>query len=367
MLSLPEITSFCSLPSEVDTSCLGMPVRIHVDSPANMERSSSDQQTLADLPICAENDSELEASAENATQEILVEVNRSILIGGDEVGLILNADDDGKLDKTSDNLDNQPMLENSSTSHHQQEVELATDACVKQTQPSPNSVLDSHPSEFFITEEADSELKLKLIDFNELDSLVNMPCGKGGMTEIENVTILSKHFDSSDLPHVQVDKKDESDFNFVRDVLKLSGFSGDEKLRTWHLPDQPIDPSLFEEVDCCRQDTGSNCDHQLLFDVVNEVLVDIYERSFMYWPRPLSTNLNIRPLPIGFHVLEEVWASISWFLSYQRELDDIASHDLAKADGWTNLQFESECAGLELEEWIWDELLEEVILELEVA
>ncbi|XP_042475839.1 uncharacterized protein LOC122057699 [Macadamia integrifolia] len=364
LLSLPELESFCSLQSESDNSCLGMSTSIHVDNPANMERSGSDQQMLADPTICAENDCELEASVENVTQEILVEVSGSILIQGNEVGLILNADDDRKVDEMSGNLDNQPMLENSSTSQHQQEIELATVACVKQMQTSPNSVLDCHLSEFFITEEADSELN------NELeDSLVNLPYGNGVITKIENVTILSKHFDSSDLPLVQVDKKDESDFNFVRDVLKLSGFSGNDKLRTWHLPEPPIDPSLFEEVDCCIQETGCNCDHQVLFDITNEVLVDIYERSFMYWPRPLYTNLSIRPLPIGFHVLEEVWASISWFLRYQPEsdlsLDYIASRDLAKADGWMNLQFESECAGLEVEEWIWDDLLDEVLLELE--
>ncbi|KAJ4977810.1 hypothetical protein NE237_008590 [Protea cynaroides] len=365
ILSLP-----CSLQSEVDTSCLGTATSIHVDRPANM---GSDQQKLADLSIYRKNDFELEASAETVTQEILVEVSESTLIQGDEVGLILNPNDDSKADKMSDNLENETMMENSSIFHHQQEVELATNACVcvEQKRPSPNSVLDSHPSEFSIKEETDSMLKPNHIDFDGLDSLVNMPYGNGSTTEIENVKIQSKHF-VSDLPHIQVDKKDEADFNYVRDVLKIAGFSGNEKLRTWYLPDQPIDPSLFEELDCSRQEAaGSSCDQQLLFDIVNEVLVDIYERSFMYWPRPLSNKLNIRPMPMGIHVLEDVWTSISWFLRYQPEpdlsLDYIVSRDLAKADGWMNLQFESECAGLMLEEWIWDELLEEVILEFEVA
>ncbi|XP_042511840.1 uncharacterized protein LOC122086974 [Macadamia integrifolia] len=374
ILSLPELKSFCSLQTEVshDTSCLGMPNRTHMDSPANMERSS---QKLAVLSVGTENDSELEASVENASQEILVELSEISLIQVDQVELILNADDDGKEDKTIDNSDNQTTLENISISHYLQEVEPAPDACIKQALPSPNSVLDSDNSEYIITEEADSGLKPRPIDFNELDSLVNLqdpsskdsPSVNRSTMEIVNVKSLSKYFDS-DLPHVQVDKKDESNFNYVREVLELSGFSGNGNLGTWHLPDQPVDPSLFE-LDCSREETGSSFDHRLLFDVINDVLIDIYERSFMYWPRPLSIDLNIRPMPAGCHVVEEVWASISWFLSYQPELDQsldyIVARDLAKADGWMSLQFECECVGLELEEWIWDELLEEVMLELE--
>ncbi|XP_043694675.1 uncharacterized protein LOC122645439 [Telopea speciosissima] len=358
ILSLPELKSFCSLQSEVshDTSCLGMPSGTHMDNPANMERSS---QKLAVLSVGTENDSESEASAENASQEILVEVSESSLIQEDQVELILNADED----KSIDDLDNQTMLENISISHYLQEVEPAPDVCIKQALLSPNSVLDSDTSEFIITEEADYGLKPRPIDFNELDS----PYANRSTMEIENVKSLSKHFDSG-LPHVQVDKKDESNFNYVREVLKLSGFSGNGNLGTRHLPDQPVDPSLFEEVDCSGQETGSSFDHRLLFDVIGDTLIDIYERSFMYWPRPLSINLNIRPMPVGCHVLKEVWTSISWFLSYQPEigqsLDYIVARDLAKADGWMNLQFESECVGLELEEWIWDDLLDELILSL---
>ncbi|KAJ4971306.1 hypothetical protein NE237_004405 [Protea cynaroides] len=376
IVSLPELKSFCSLQSEVshDTSCLGMPSTIHRDLPTNIEIRSSHK--LAGFPVGTENDSELQSSVENASQETLVEVSENSLIPEDQVEMLLNADD-GKEEKMSDNLNNQTKLENNSIAHYEQEVEPAPDACIKQAQPSPNSVLDSDASEFIITEEADSRLKPSPLDFNELDSLLNLqdlscvdsPYANGSTTELENLN-LSKHFDG-DLPQIQVDKKDESCFNYVRDVLKLSGFSENENLGTWHLPDQPVDLSLFEEVDCFRQETSSNFDHQLLFDVINEVLVDIYERSFMYWPKPLSINinLNIRPMPVGCHVLEEVWASISWYLSYQLEPDKswdyVLDRDLAKADGWMNLQFESECVGLELEEWIWDDLLDEVLLELE--
>ena len=42
-------------------------------------------------------------------------------------------------------------------------------------------------------------------------------------------------------------------------------------------------------------------------------------------------------------------------------LDYYVSKDLAKYDGWMNLQFDSECVGLELDDLIFDDLLEEII------
>lgn len=178
---------------------------------------------------------------------------------------------------------------------------------------------------------------------------------------------------SSEFLRVLVNTKDEAEFNYVKHVLELSGFSRDELLGTWHSPDQPVDPTLFEEVESCmvpephypENEEGGNCDHLLLFDLINEVLLEIYERSFTYWPKPLSSNSHMRPIPVGYHVLEEVWANISWYLSWKPEVDlssdDSVTRDLAKGDGWMNLQFEAECVGLEIEDLIFDDLLEELV------
>ncbi|XP_020535817.1 uncharacterized protein LOC105636374 isoform X2 [Jatropha curcas] len=172
----------------------------------------------------------------------------------------------------------------------------------------------------------------------------------------------------------QVGEKEKAEFDYVKDILDLSGFTGRELLGTWHASNQPVDPGLFEELEedcmlldpeCSGNKEGYHCNHLLLFDLINEVLMEIYAKSYTYCPMPLSVLSHIRPMPIGYHVLEEVWALISWYLSSSSDSDHLlnyaVSRDLGKSDGWMNLQFDSECVGLELEDLIFDELLDELV------
>ncbi|KAK4365584.1 hypothetical protein RND71_013464 [Anisodus tanguticus] len=168
------------------------------------------------------------------------------------------------------------------------------------------------------------------------------------------------------LLQIQVDERNKAEFNYVKDVLDLSGFSVNEFMNL----------SVFKEVGGCflsqpdcsgyAEESGS-CDQLLLFDLINEVLLQLYERSSLYWPKALTSHSYIHPmLHVGYHLLEEVWKDISWWLSYKLEndqllLDDAASRDLAKGDNWMNLQFDAECVGLELEDLIFDDLLDELI------
>ena len=169
-------------------------------------------------------------------------------------------------------------------------------------------------------------------------------------------------------------QKDEAEFNYVRDVLELSGFTGKEYLEEWHLLDQPMSPSVFEEMEAClpdetrpsREEVGLSCDHQLLFDLVNQALLEMYQRSFTYCPRALSYSCRVPPMPVGHHVVEAVWASIRGRLSSGQEekeqtLNDVVAGDLAKDDGWMNLQLQTECLALDVEDMIFHELLDEML------
>lgn len=176
----------------------------------------------------------------------------------------------------------------------------------------------------------------------------------------------------NDLIHVQgddVDAKNNAEFNYVRGVLELSGFSRGEALGKWHSEEYPLNPSVFEEVvdqhECCARNQEDGISNQiLLFDLINEVLLGIHERSFCYWPMPLTTRSSMHPLPKGSRVLEAVWAEIRWLLSSSpqsdHDMDDAVSRDLARNDGWMNLQLDAECVGLELEELIFDDLVDEI-------
>ncbi|KAJ1401718.1 hypothetical protein SESBI_28612 [Sesbania bispinosa] len=184
---------------------------------------------------------------------------------------------------------------------------------------------------------------------------------------------LSKRF-NYEIPSIDVDANNEAAFNYVRKVLELSGFTSHESHGIWYSDDQPVDPSVYEELEGCLlldPDCSGNCEedgqcnHLLLFDIINEGLMEIFGRSYNYYPRPLSSLSHVHTLPAGDNVLHKVWTLISWYLSSPSEaypsLDYYVSRDLAKNDGWMNLQFDSECVGLELDDMIFDDLLEEII------
>ncbi|KAF8105069.1 hypothetical protein N665_0163s0040 [Sinapis alba] len=178
---------------------------------------------------------------------------------------------------------------------------------------------------------------------------------------------------------LQVEAQDKVKFNYVRDILEISGFNAPESLSVWQSEYQPLDPLVYEELtttttgcmiqdpECSRnEEEGGNCNHLLLFDLINEVLIEIYERSYHYCPKPLSSLCRIHPMPVGYSVLKEVWVRINCYLRYkplnEESFDKIMSRDLSRDDGWMDLQFESECVGIEVEDLIFEELLEELLV-----
>lgn len=208
--------------------------------------------------------------------------------------------------------------------------------------------------------------------FDQIEKLLFFFCCSDLDTEIVST---SKQLDEV----LNIDAQDKVKFNYVRDILEISGFNAPESLSMWQLDYQPLDPLVYEEVttttgcmfqdpECSRnEEEGGNCNHLLLFDLINEVLIEIYERSYHYCPKPLSSLCKIHPMPVGYSVLKEVWVRISCYLRYkpydeQQSFDKIMSRDLSKDDGWMDLQFESECVGIEVEDLIFEELLEELLV-----
>lgn len=170
--------------------------------------------------------------------------------------------------------------------------------------------------------------------------------------------------------------ENEPSFNYVGQVLKLSGFVENDCHGTWYSLDQPLSPSVYKELEeylhhepqYSPENIGENCEHQLLFDLTNEVLIELSERSFTYFPLALSFNRLISPMPKGKRVVNEVWSRICWYITFRtnldQSLDDILAQDLTKGNGWLIHQFETECVALEVEDLICDELLDELMREL---
>ncbi|CAN4100964.1 unnamed protein product [Withania somnifera] len=165
-------------------------------------------------------------------------------------------------------------------------------------------------------------------------------------------------------------RKENADLLYVRDILEHSGFASNFFKTTWYSQAQVLNPSVVreletlwhEEQDCFLGDFDFCCHHQLLFDLVNEVLAQMYERSFTYYPKALSYSCRVRPL-LENRMIEEVCNNVGTLLRLkpeQESIDAIVDQDLKIDDGWMNLQLESECSALELEDMIFHDLLEEL-------
>ncbi|XP_059634181.1 uncharacterized protein LOC132276657 [Cornus florida] len=155
---------------------------------------------------------------------------------------------------------------------------------------------------------------------------------------------------------------EESTFEYVEAVLLGSDLNWDEFLLRRLSSDQLLDPSLFEEVELFPN--GSRHDQKLLFDCTNEVLEEVCENYFGCSPRVSFIKQNIRPVPKGKDLIDEVWEGVQWHLLLQppsHSMDHILRKDLVRTGTWMDLRFDSASIGTAMEEAILGELIEDTI------
>lgn len=169
-------------------------------------------------------------------------------------------------------------------------------------------------------------------------------------------------FSISDSFYIKLDEEDEAEFNYVRDILMKSNINSSEFIEEWYPQYQPHDPFLFGKVvDTFDKSETASLDHLLLTDLINEVLLETYEESFLRnWF--LCRHPSPRTIPLVHHLLEEVWMKISKLLDMQRRSNHRLENAMAQDSG--NLQWEAEAAGMELEWLVLGDLLDELLLEL---
>ncbi|KAH0460742.1 hypothetical protein IEQ34_008317 [Dendrobium chrysotoxum] len=255
---------------------------------------------------------------------------------------------------------------------NEQESQIEDEPNVKPEKTSPISVLDPN------IEEPVSPLKLTVMagsDQQQLQENVEdpLPCPKA-WNDVDfnefNIAKLSKlNFyheitttsgDQAYSSHAHVDEKDSARFNYVKHILSKSSYEA--------LLCETEDSSI--EVDAA---SPMLCDmpfeEQLIYDLINEVLFEIYEYSTVSSSWLSRFHSKIRSMPTGSYLLEEVWAEIRWHLSSPQGLDamvdKILARNFTKTDDWMNLYRDAECFGLLLEQLILDDLLDEVILDVD--
>ncbi|GAB4824397.1 hypothetical protein Ancab_007284 [Ancistrocladus abbreviatus] len=385
-LSLPELDSFSFLPFDGSNDAFAseMPVSGGVDSPQRINTMIDDEAMLL-RPHVSPEEPVLLDFLDDATLKDAVEVTdaspdakcpTTSTMHNNEVGFAGT----GKLCEGMDELPIQQIFY-----QKWQRADITADGkCEAHENLISNPEISSEAGDvestiFPISEGLHSESSFPQVD--KTNSGINLPgnsiaasksrsLGKDLLDSGDNVDVLDA------LCNIREEEKHDLDFHYIKYVLHLLGLTRKDQLQTGKLLDQPLDPELFEEteVDCslepkCSIESAASTrsQHKLLFDLIDEALLDTFERSRAYYPKALSSSCQLRPMPTGYRVLEEVWLEVSRHLrnvpELQQSLDSGVAYDFTKYDGWMNLQMETECVALELEDMILDELLEEMISE----
>lgn len=150
--------------------------------------------------------------------------------------------------------------------------------------------------------------------------------------------------------------------DFVKAVMQASGFNWDDFCMKWLSSDQLIEPSLCDDVEFIPNPLCY--DQKLLFDCINEVLVEVCGHYYGCFPC-VSSVKPIRPVPDMKTTIHEVWIEVYWHLlplPLPHTLDQIVAKDLSRTGAWMDLRFDSETIGVDMGEAILQELIEDTIL-----
>lgn len=155
---------------------------------------------------------------------------------------------------------------------------------------------------------------------------------------------------------------EESAFEYVEAVLLGSDLNWDEYLLRWLSSDQVLDPSLFDDVELFS--SRSSHDQKLLFDCTNDVLKELCDRYFAH----SCVKQNVRIIPRGMKLINEVWQGVERHINQPpgpHSLDQLVRTDMAKPGTWMDLRVETDNIVIDLENFILEELVEDVILSLD--
>ncbi|RWW89974.1 hypothetical protein BHE74_00000931 [Ensete ventricosum] len=148
-------------------------------------------------------------------------------------------------------------------------------------------------------------------------------------------------------------------FDYVKILLEASDLTTEFSER-WNMAAQLLEPSLFDEIGIFfffLQD-----DPKLLFDCINEVLVEIKERFSKCTPWLSFIQQNVLPAPRGESLIQGVSKGLERHLHIQlpNTLDQGIRKDL-EGRSWMDLRFKTENITNEVCETILDDLMEETV------
>lgn len=153
----------------------------------------------------------------------------------------------------------------------------------------------------------------------------------------------------------------ETKRKYIQEILTLSGFSWNTVYLRSLSSEQLLDSSLYDADVDILSDQPSN-EYKLLFDSLNEVLLDVCAQYLGGCPLTSFSKHNIRPIPDTDKAFREIWQGVEWHLRplpLPRSLEQMVEKDLAKDGRWVDLRFDSVIIGNEIEDVIFQQLLED--------
>ncbi|CAL4958167.1 unnamed protein product [Urochloa decumbens] len=232
---------------------------------------------------------------------------------------------------------------------------LSEDAIISEEQTSTSQ--DNQMHSFQILKSIkDTSLKPRILHLNDADVSADAD--------------IVQESDFDDLSGFQVDPSHEVEFNYVKDIFKKSSFSNEILLDEWYAQNiaalQEEDCQHYEAAAAACDFTHMSTDQLLLFDLTNEVLLDIYKKYSVSKSKFSWFSSSGRPKPVGHRALKELWSRVSCRLDERPsiEVDTILSKDLAKSDYWMNFERDADHMGNEMADFVFDKLLNELVLQL---
>ncbi|KAI5428667.1 uncharacterized protein LOC127127082 isoform X2 [Lathyrus oleraceus] len=160
-------------------------------------------------------------------------------------------------------------------------------------------------------------------------------------------------------------EENELIYDYINAVFNASGLTQDQLLMKCLSSNKILDPSLFDQVEFFSNMLFH--EQKLLFDSINEVLMEVCWHYFGVSPCVSFVNPSIRPTPNMKKIIVKVWEGVCWHvlpLPPPHTLEQIVRKDLARNGTWMELRLDAETVGFEMSDTILVELMEDAILSL---
>ncbi|CAI9772691.1 unnamed protein product [Fraxinus pennsylvanica] len=255
-----------------------------------------------------------------------------------------------RLDSPSDNQIFTSALDDSPSSPSVYQLHVVNGSKDQEMHPSPVSVLDP-----FFTDDTPSPASIVVQSARKpLQPLC---------IDFEQYSHEESPIDPPVNPTASIDKQDTIS-NYVRSVLEASRLCCNDLSMIRAIPEQLLNASVFDEVEFLP--TESRCDPKLIFDHMNEVLLEIYQRQISSYPWLSFIKPEIRSVLSEEQVFDEVTKEVKFHLLPQlgaKTLDLLTGSDMAKSRSWLDLRLGTEDIAIHISEDIMEGSIVDIILE----